>query len=243
MREPRLYVDSNLASNELFSLPKDSAHHVSRVLRMRSGQRLWLFNGQGSSQLAEIVEIDRRQVQVRLVGEQEEGRESKLELTLCQCVSRAQHMDYTLQKAVELGVTRIVPILSEFSNVRIAEDRQDTKLNHWRQVIISATEQCGRSRLAELEAPMSLEDWFGMDKNQVRLILHPGAAKNFGDITPTSSQVTILCGPEGGLSEDEVKSALAQGYIEVAMGPRILRTETAPVAALSVCQFLWGDLN
>ncbi len=242
MREPRIYVEMDLAGEDSLSLPANCAHHVSRVLRMRSGQRLWLFNGSAPAELAEIVGIDRRRVEVRLLQQQDEGRESSLEITLVQCISRAQHMDYTLQKAVELGVSRIVPIASEFSNVKIAEDRESTKLKHWQQVIVSATEQCGRDRLARLEAPMALQEWLNTDDNETRLLLHPGGSNGLRDISPRENRLSLLAGPEGGFSDDEVNQALAHDYLQVDLGPRILRTETAPVAALSVCQFLWGDL-
>ncbi len=242
MREPRIYVEMDLAGEDSLDLPATSAHHVSRVLRMRSGQRLWLFNGNGPAELAEIVAIDRRKVAVKLLQQQDDGCESSLEITLVQCISRAQHMDYTLQKAVELGVSRIVPIASEFSNVKISDDREATKLKHWQQVIVSATEQCGRNRLARIEPPMPMQQWFDMEDNETRLILHPGGSSGLGDISPLNNRLSLLAGPEGGFSDDEVKLALAHDYLQVGLGPRILRTETAPVAALSLCQFLWGDL-
>lgn len=243
MREPRIYVDIDLGQEVEVLLPDAAAHHIGRVLRKRKGQRLWLFDGRGQGRLAQIISMDKREVRVSLLQEQEENRESSLSLCLAQCISRGQHMDYTLQKAVELGVSHITPLLSEFSNVKIAEDRVQGKMQHWQQTIINAAEQCGRNRLPTLDAPRSLQQWLSADQAATRLLLHPGAGRGLAAIEPPAAGLCLLAGPEGGFSEEEVERALASGCMQVDLGPRILRTETAPVAALSICQFLWGDLD
>jgi 16S rRNA (uracil1498-N3)-methyltransferase len=243
MREPRIYVEQALQSGLTLALGQDASHHISRVLRMRVGQRIWLFNGLGGSYLAEISVIRKRQVDVILSMFNDEQQESNLQITLAQGISRAQHMDYTLQKAVELGVSRIVPVITEFSNVQFDPQRKEKKLLHWRKIIISACEQCGRNILPEILAPKPLTDWLQMDSNTLKLLLHPGAGQRLSALQNLDESLVLLSGPEGGFSPPEVEQIIASGYLSVALGPRVLRTETAAAAAISACQTLWGDMG
>ncbi len=243
MREPRIYVDLTMEPDLQLSLPLSATHHLSKVLRKRIGQRISLFNGFGGSYLAEIVSISKRQVEVRLLAFREEQRESRLHVTLAQGVSRSQHMDYTLQKAVELGVNRIVPLISEFGNVHTEDQGAEKKLQHWKKIVISACEQCGRNFVPELLSPIPLAQWLEADSNKVKLLLHPDASRGLSSIEITDQSLSILSGAEGGFSEIEVESALASDYMAIELGPRVLRTETAAIAAISICQSRWGDMG
>ncbi len=242
MRKPHLYLDRLLQEGEKFILPTSTAHHVVRVLRMRSGQDLNLFNNTGIEYGARIINIDSKTAEVEVLSSSNNDRESVLPITLVQGISRSQHMDYTLQKAVELGVKRIVPVFTEYSNVHLNDQRQTAKINHWRKLIINATEQCGRNRLTVLDSPLALADWLIQDKNQTRLILHPGQERELSAVARPQGPLSLLTGPEGGFSETEVALAMQYDYVPIALGPRILRTETAALAGISVCQALWGDL-
>ncbi|MCZ6525404.1 MAG: 16S rRNA (uracil(1498)-N(3))-methyltransferase [Gammaproteobacteria bacterium] len=243
MREPRIYVDLTLEPDLRLSLPISATHHISNVLRKRIGQRISLFNGLGGSYLAEIVSIGKRHVEVRLLAFREEQRESTLHVTLAQGVSRTQHMDYTLQKAVELGVNRIVPLISEFGNVHIEDQGAEKKLQHWKKIVISACEQCGRNLVPELLSPIPLAQWLEADSNKVKLLLHPDASRGLSSIEITDQSLSILSGAQGGFSEIEVESALASDYMAIEPGPGVLRTETAAIAAISICQSRWGDMG
>ena len=243
MREPRIYVDLTLEPDLQLSLPLSATHQLSKVLRKRIGQRISLFNGLGGSYLAEIVSIGKRQVEVRLLAFREERRESRLHLTLAQSVSRSQHMDYTLQKAVELGVSRIVPLISEFGNVHLEDQGAEKKLLHWKKIVISACEQCGRNFIPELLSPIPLAQWLEADSNKVKLLLHPDASRGLSSIEIFDESLSIMSGAEGGFSEIDVESALASDYVAIELGPRVLRTETAAIAAISICQSRWGDMG
>jgi len=243
MREPRIYVEQALDCGQTMALQQDASHHVSRVLRMRVGRRLWLFNGRGGNYLAEIVSISRHQVDVTLLEFNDEQQESTLKITLAQGVSRTQHMDYTLQKAVELGVSKIVPVITEFGNVQFDQQREQKKLLHWQLIIISACEQSGRNSVPEILTPMPLSQWLETDNNSLKVLLQPGAGLRLSALQLANSSLSLLSGPEGGFSRAEAEQAVSRGYVSVGLGPRVLRTETAAVAAISVCQTLWGDMG
>jgi 16S rRNA (uracil1498-N3)-methyltransferase len=242
MREPRLYLDQELQCDQTISLPDEQIHHVSRVLRMRSGQRMWLFNGNGGSYLAEIVLINKRQLEVRLLEFSDQDCESGLQITLLQGISRSQHMDYTLQKAVELGVKKIVPLITEFSNVQLDQNKTEKKLLHWQKIIINACEQCGRTILPLISIPVPFAQALEEEGNPSKFLLQPGSAQHLSKQTCADNALSLLSGPEGGFSQTEVEHAIDKGFIAIELGPRVLRTETAAVAAISACQVLWGDM-
>lgn len=243
MRIPRIYLDQLLTENKNCLLSDDAAHHVSKVLRMKAGQPLSLFNGRGGWFDAMITRIDKRSVEVATGAHHPDESESPLEITLVQGVSRGERMDYTLQKAVELGVKKIAPVLCEYTNVKLDEDKKQKRHEHWRKIIINACEQCGRNRIPHLAVVTDLEDWLEADRNGLKLILHPGTSVRLSELPDTTMNLTLLAGPEGGFSEHEVANALKQGYQTLTLGPRILRTETAALAAITACQVLWGDLH
>jgi len=243
MRITRIFTDAPLSCNEALELPESASHHVSKVLRMRPDQRINVFNGRGGYYSALITAIGKRSVTIIPLEFFEEERESNLNITLSQGVSRGQHMDFTVQKAVELGVKKIVPLLTEFSNVRLDHERTEKRLAHWRSIIIHACEQSGRTRLPEIASPISFGDWIVGAGPGRKLILAPLAGKPLKKLIPLERDIMLLTGPEGGFSEDELALAARSGHEIVTLGPRVLRTETAAVAALTAIQVLWGDMG
>lgn len=242
MRTPRVFIDQPLTCNTRIELPAQASHYLSKVLRRRSGQPLHVFNGEGGYYSARLAASSGRSLFVEVLQYHAYDCESPVSITLAQGISRGPRMDYTLQKAVELGATRIVPVASEFSNVRLDAERTQRRLEHWRGIIVGACEQSGRNRLPELFPSVSFPDWIREEPGALRLILHHRASGGVGALSRDMRPVVLLCGPEGGFSEAEIRAAVEAGYIEIRIGPRVLRTETAAVAALAACQSRWGDL-
>jgi len=243
MRVPRLYIDMPLTNGEIINLPRDKAHYVSHVLRMRIGDSIKLINDSGDEYLSKIIEVSKKNAQIE-IGESIQVRaESPLILNLCLAVAKGQHMDFSIQKAVELGVKTIIPVISEFSNVKLQDDRMGNKMLHWQNIIISATEQCGRAYLTQIQKPVSLADWLNVERAMTRLILHPKSQKSLSSIELSNNELTLMIGPEGGFSDAEVERAQENGCQSISLGPRILRAETAVVSAVSNAQHLWGDLK
>ena len=238
MRLSRLFIDAPLTPG-LLHLPEAQAHYLARVLRLAPGAPLQLFNGQGPEYRGTLVEVDRKRVSVRLDEAVEALPDSPLRVHLGQGLSRGERMDWAIQKATELGVTEITPLFSERCEVRLNEERGDKRLAHWRQVAISACEQCGRAVVPVIHPPRALDPWLADVRADLKLVLHPVAAP-LGQ-HPRPATLAFLIGPEGGLSENEVERARHAGFQGARLGPRVLRTETAPVVALSVAQQLWGD--
>ncbi len=240
----RLYLPVSLVESELLSLPDAAARHVVQVLRLGPGAALTVFNGEGGEYAATLESVGKRAACVRIDSHDLVERESSLDLTLVQCVSKGDRMDYTVQKAVELGVRRVVPVLSARSVVRMDADRWQKKLEHWRGVIAAACEQCGRNRLPELSPVCELDDLLADARRrpaELRLVLAPTAPQTLHGIDRAAA-VSLLVGPEGGLTDAEITRLQRGGYLALGMGPRVLRTETAGVAALAAMQALWGDL-
>lgn len=243
MRTPRIYTDSVLTSGQPAALDHSAAQHVGRVLRMQPGQTLLLFNGDGQDYSATITEAGKKQVEVSIAEATPNLTESNLEIVLGQALSKGDRMDYAVQKAVEMGVTRIVPLSTGRSEVKLKGDREDRRLRHWRQVAISAAEQCGRARVPEIQPVMALPDWFEHTGDcDLRLVLHHRTEQTLGSMAKPT-RIALMIGPEGGLNPDEIESAEAAGFLPLALGPRVLRTETAPVAVMALCQWLWGDIS
>ena len=243
MRLTRVYVDAPLEPGARITLERSAASHVTRVLRLRSGEALTLFNGRGGEHAGSIDKSHGGEVTV-LIGEHHAvERESPFPITLAQGISRGQRMDLVVQKATELGVSRLVPVLTERSVVRLDAQQSDRKSNHWRAIAISACEQCGRNRLPEVALPAQLRELLREPAgDRARLLLSPDAALRVEDVPRRQSGVLVLIGPEGGLSEEEQGQAQAAGFTAVNLGPRVLRTETAAIAALTLLQREFGDL-
>lgn len=244
MAVPRLFVNEKISAQSEITLRAEAARYIGRVLRGRPGDTLQLFDGSGAEYLASIVRISRHEVLLNVADATGRSVESPLDVRLVQGLSRGERMDFVVQKAVELGVRRITPLQTEFSVVRLAAERASRRRQHWQGIAESACEQCGRSVPPLIDPALSLQEFLGEPAaaDCTRLVLLPGAAQSIDSIAAPRGAVELLIGPEGGLSDSESARALAQGFLPVAMGPRILRTETAAIAALTLVQALWGDL-
>lgn len=244
MRTIRIHVDQPLAIDATVNLPPSASEHVGRVLRMAVGDALVLFNGDGSDYPATIVAAGKREVQVRVQTAEPLHNESPLALTLAQGVARGDKMDLVVQKATELGVVRIVPLLTERSDVRLDAARAEKRLLHWRAVAASACEQCGRARVPDVLPAMPLSAWLAAltDDGRVRLALLPRGKQAARDLRFSAAGGILVAGPEGGLGDGDVATLAAAGFGGLKLGPRILRTETAGLAALAALQALHGDL-
>jgi 16S rRNA (uracil1498-N3)-methyltransferase len=238
MRLSRFFIDAPLSLGQ-HELPETQAHYIGRVLRHAAGDAVQLFDGSGQEFLGELIEVGKKNVRVELREQFAGQAESSLHVHLGQGLSRGERMDWAIQKATELGASEITPIVSERCEVRLKEERADKRLAHWRQVAISACEQCGRSVLPVIHAPVLLADWLKQTSADLKLVLHPVAEPLTSHARPTT--LAFLIGPEGGLSDAEVEQAKATGFHAARLGQRVLRTETAPVVALAVAQQLWGD--
>lgn len=224
------------------TLPPDAAHHAIRVLRLGEGDPLLLFDGIGGEFHARILRVEKQMLTAVIDGAAINDRESPLKIVLAQGVSGGDRMDYTLQKAVELGVTEIRPIQAERSVVKLAGERAAKRIQHWQSVVISACEQCGRSIVPEVHAISGFREWLANESQETcRIVLAPDAEQRLADLPRPASPIVLLAGPEGGLTENELEIAQMRGFVPIRLGPRILRTETAALVAISAMQTLWGD--
>jgi len=242
MRQSRVYTPHRLSSSGTVELEGPVSHYLSRVLRLSAGDHIGLFNGDGKNYLGEISEIRRQSVLVRLSGSELADNESPLKITLVQAISRSERMDYSLQKATELGVFRIQPVISSRVEVRLDEKRAIKRLAHWRGVVVSACEQSGRATVPEVNASVSLEDWIPGDRELPNLVLDPLSATKMSSFSIPGDAVSLLVGPEGGFTLEEMDKLQSKGAMPVSFGPRVLRTETAGPAAIAVLQSMAGDL-
>ena len=240
----RLFVSNALINGAELLIDGDRARYLGRVLRLRVGDEITVFNGEGPEWLATIEAMTRNTATLRIGESQEVGTESPLKIHLVQGISRGERMDFVVQKATELGVKRITPVLTEYGVVKLDRARAEKRRDHWTSISTSACEQSGRTRLPLIDAPMTLKEWFGNKPTEVdaELILAPGASSSLAAINTPTMKVCLLIGPEGGFSDTEYEDAAVAGFDAVSLGPRVLRTETAAVAALSVLQSRWGDL-
>lgn len=242
MRIPRLYCPELDTSQTSLVLPDDAHRHAVQVLRLKQGAVIRLFNGRGFECEATLQQVERRQ-SVAVLGVRIEGNnESPISVTLLQGISRGERMDYAIQKAVELGVNRIVPVVTGRCNVQLSNGRAEKRLMHWHGAIVSACEQSGRNIMPELTTVMQFEEALAGNDVSCKLVLDPMAETGFSSLSKQQN-VVLLIGPEGGLSEQEISLAVNAGFEPIRFGPRILRTETAAVAALAVVQTMWGDLG
>ena len=242
MRISRVFIPTVLEANALLEVHGETSHYLKTVLRLRKGWKLIVFNGQGIECLAVIESFGRDATHLRLDKPTEIRRESPLKIHLALGISRGERMDIAIQKAVELGVDRITPLLTEFCVVRLDEEKKALRTAHWQRVIRSALEQCGRNALPTIDSPQTFENWLESQKSPA-LMLDPEAKRGLLDLERPTDDLSLLICPEGGLSESERLRANASGLQSVRLGPRILRTETAVIAALSAVQTLWGDLG
>lgn len=238
----RFFCPQPLISHSEIDLPTVVANHLVRVLRSDVGTRFFLFNGEGGMHEAELVAAGKKTARARLLDFYAESRQSPLLTHLGQAMSKGDRMDYAIQKATEMGVTEITPLTSERCELRLrGEERADKKLEHWRRVAISACEQSGRNIPPLIHEPLALTDWLKHVQAELKLVLAPAVHGSLPAAAPAS--VALLIGPEGGLSENEITQATQAGFQHWQLGPRVLRTETAPVAALAVLQSRFADLG
>jgi len=228
---------------DCIQLEEGAARHLTSALRMTAGQQLVVFNGLGGEYSGELVEAKKGVASVRITAFKDIDRESPLPIHLAIGISRGERMDWIVQKATELGVTQITPLFSERCEVKLSGDRLHKKNRHWQQVAISACEQSQRNSVPQVNTPINLEQWLQLCKESLKLVLHQRTEKRLGDMTPTTDSIALLIGPEGGLSEREIDRATDSGFLPLALGPRVLRTETAPLAAISILQAQWGDMG
>jgi 16S rRNA (uracil1498-N3)-methyltransferase len=237
---PRLFAPVNLPLGTEIRLPDRAAHHLS-VLRLGRGEAITLFDGQGGEFTAELTRVSSKDARARVLSKLALERESPLSISLAQCVSGGDRMDTALQKSTELGVRNIVPVLSERSVVRLSGDRAEKRLERWRSVVIAACEQCGRNRIPGVSDITDISDFLEQPPGAgLRLLLAPDASATLRQLSP-AQEIVLLIGPEGGLTAREREDAGRAGFVPVRFGPRILRTETAPLAAIAAMQALWGD--
>ncbi len=226
----------------MIALPEAAARHAVTVLRLQMGDALALFNGEGGEYHASLIAANKHEARVRVAEFHAIERESPLAITLALGICAGERMDYSLQKATELGVNAIAPLATERSVVKLAGERADKRLQHWQNVVIAACEQCGRNRVPAVAPVQTLFSYLAQtDKGARLLMLSPDAATPLKTIPP-SAAIVLLVGAEGGFSQSEQEAAASSGFLPVSLGPRVLRTETAPVAALAALQTLWGDL-
>lgn len=242
MRVSRLYVAQPLQVGEQLTLNEDASHYVRTVLRLKQDQAVILFNGQGSDFACHFIEVSRKTVRVLINEKLSRDIESPLHITLGMGISRGDRMDWAVQKAVELGVHAITPLITERCVIKFDNEKKQQRRQHWQHIVQHAAEQSGRSVLPDLQDVIHINDWVGGQQG-LKVFLDPYAEQTLADIQPDAMHLTLLSGPEGGFSDQERQQAKAAGFIPVRMGARILRTETAVLAALAAAQSLWGDFR
>lgn len=243
MANLRFFTASPLALNNTFQLSENAAAHATRALRLNVGDSATLFNGDGFDYECTLTSIKKNTVSALITGAKQINNESPLNITLLQGISSGDRMDFTIQKAVELGVKKIQPINSQRSVVKLTHDRAAKRIEHWQNVAISACEQSGRAFVPKVLPPLTLEAWLAQNpySNTTRILLNPAGAIRLTEIAKPATSIELLIGAEGGLSEIEIELACSQHFQSILLGPRILRTETAALSAISAMHVLWGD--
>ena len=243
MRVPRIYQPQPLAINQQLNLDEDGAAHIGKVLRMGNGEHISLFNGDGNDYLAEIVDAGKKHVTVKLLSCEANLSESPLNLHLGQVISRGDRMEFTIQKSVELGVNTITPLFSDRCGVKLNGERLEKKIQQGQKIVVSACEQSGRSQVPVVRPAMDLHDWCSEPTSALKLNLHPRAAHGINGLDLAHTRVRLLIGPEGGLSAEEIAMTETYQFTDVLLGPRVLRTETASLTAITALQLRFGDLG
>ena len=244
MRNPRIFQQSQFSLNDTVTLSDDAFGHVVRVLRLKEGDIITLFNGEEAFQYtATLCNVSKRSAQVNITSQEENNSESPLNIHLGQGISRGDRMDFTLQKSVELGVNTITPLFTERCGVKLNAERLEKKRQQWQKIVVSACEQSGRSSVPIVAEPMLLADWLTQETNALKINLHPKAEHSIMSLPMENTRVRLLIGPEGGLSDEEIAQANENSFHDVLLGPRVLRTETAALTAITALQCRFGDLH
>jgi len=245
MRIPNIFTDKILTQDETVTLQGQTAQHLSKVLRMAVDDEVRLFNNTGLFYTAKITHCDKKAVSLNVISSIISSTESKLHTHLGQVMSRGDRMDYVIQKSTELGVNEITPLFSDRCELKLNAERQAKRIQHWQQIAINAAEQCGRAYVPIIHPVLTLDKWINntKDREGVSLVLHHRDTQNLSSINPAPKHVNLLIGPEGGLSQTEIEQAIHANFIASTFGPRVMRTETTPIASLSILQWLWGDFQ
>lgn len=242
MRIPRIYFPDALVIDTRVSIPKEASKHLLTVLRLKDQHPIILFNGDGNEYSATLHIEGKREAYAQIDTQLAINVESPLAIHLGQGISKGERMDFVLQKSVELGVTEITPIITERCPIKLNAERWQKKQQHWHKIITSACEQCGRNTLPTLHPAIPLYEWLAQSTQQLRVTLHPKAEQTMQALRPTPYGFRLLIGPEGGLSDAEIYQSSETGFHQALLGPRVLRTETAALAAITVLQSHFGDL-
>ncbi|WNC73237.1 16S rRNA (uracil(1498)-N(3))-methyltransferase [Thalassotalea psychrophila] len=243
MSNPRIFQPIEFTVGSTIALSDDAFGHVVRVLRLKAGDEVTFFNGDGHDYQAELSEVSKKQGNANIIGKVARKNESPLNIHLGQGISRGDRMDFTLQKSVELGVNTITPLFTERCGVKLNAERLEKKRQQWQKIVISACEQSGRAVVPQVLAPVSLSEWLGQATQALKINLHPRAEHSIMALPMSASRVRLLIGPEGGLTDEEIEQASNANYTEVLLGPRVLRTETAALTAITALQCKFGDLS
>jgi len=242
VRLTRIYQNSEINANQTFQLDSRAHNHVFNVLRSKPGDSLILFNGSGQEYNCTIDSINKKKAIIHVIDTFSINLESQLKIHLGQAISKGDRMDLAIQKSVELGVIEITPLKTDFCGFKLSAERLEKKLKHWQQVAISACEQCQRSIIPKIHEPIDLKSWVTKTNADLKLLFDT-SEENLIPSSPPPHTIAFAIGPEGGFSEKEIRIAEENAFKKAALGPRVLRTETAPIAAISIFQYLWGDLG
>jgi len=242
MKAPRFYIEEELVTGSSLQLTDDISRHI-KALRLSVGDQIVLFDGQGGEFDAEVTETSRRSTTVYLLAHQPIERESPLTVHLAISLIRKDAMEVAIQKATELGVSTITPLVTRFTNESVSKARM--RQSHWQRIVNAACEQCGRNRPAIVSEPVEFSNWLNgiIDSEGIKIILDPRSTENFSDLPSPQESAILAIGPEGGFSDDEIAEARQLNFVNLSLGPRVLRAETAPIAALTLVQHVWGDLS
>ncbi len=241
MRIPRIHTQQALICGQSLELEENPSRHIAKVLRMEAGRELVIFNGEGGEYNATITEVGKKKVIVSLNDFETDNRQSPLDIELAIGLSRGERFEWVLQKATELGVSRITPLFTERTEVKLSGPRLEKKISHWQHILVSACEQCQLNVVPQLNTPIGYQQWLPQSQGDLKLVLHHRSEKSLAEqVKPQAA--CLLIGPEGGLSADEIQQAEQHNFQPLTLGPRVFRTETAPIAAMSLLQYLWGDL-
>ncbi|MBA2710881.1 MAG: 16S rRNA (uracil(1498)-N(3))-methyltransferase [Tatlockia sp.] len=242
MREIRIYQAASLSLNQTLELSPEAGQHVGVVLRMQPGETITLFCGDNREFNALLVSVHKKRVCVKIIGERSVNKESPLKIHLAQAISKGERMEFVMQKAVELGVASICPIITSRSVVKLDEARINKKRAQWQAIAVAACEQSGRNFIPQVNIALSLDDYLKQNDLPLKFVLDPYHSKTWRDYNLAKQELALLVGPEGGFSEEELESIVNAGFSPLFLGPRVLRTETAAIAALAMMQAVWGDL-
>ena len=243
MRIPRIYHPESLTVGTQVALCEDAANHVGRVLRMGKGQAIQLFDGSNHVFEAVITDAGKKNVTVEIQSSALDDRESPIHIHLGQVMSRGDKMEFTIQKSIELGVSLITPLFSERCGVKLDAERLNKKIQQWQKIAIAACEQCGRNQVPEIRPAMDLEAWCAEQDEGLKLNLHPRASDSINTLPLPVERVRLLIGPEGGLSAEEIAMTARYQFTDILLGPRVLRTETTALTAITALQVRFGDLG